>query len=371
MTEGSPRRSFWTDVVGTHVLGYTVAALLLGSLVWAAGIWSVLANTRLLKVFIESGIVRLHDMHLGVADGLPDPEMYLLAIDPVDWYLVGVVIVLYCGFWTLKAFQFHGIAKAVGMTGSLGDHAKAFFYGSGLNILWPFKLGNAGAVASCVGHGEEQSKASTAVYTQELFVLFEIAVFAILGLVLNGWTTWFGELFWGVVILGIAYWVVSPAQDSDTLIPGRAPEGAWKQVMSSLSDRPSVFLRLALLSLLAFLIDDFTPYLVSQAFTQEWVIMNVSFSVIQMGVVAGYIARQVPVTPGGIGQFEWGFAAALYMGGVGMPEAATIALLESAVRHGTGLMFFTAVVLWKDSKTEIGEVLPLTLAAAGAEGGES
>ncbi len=370
MTPPAQRRSFWSDVVGSYTLGYLVAALLLTGLVWVAGVWNVLANTRLLKVFIESGIVRLHDIHLGVADGVPDPEMYLLAIDPVDWYLVGVVIALYCGFWTLKAFQFHGIAKAVGLTGSLGEHAKAFFYGAGLNIIWPFKLGNAGTVSSCVEQGGDQAKASTAVYTQELFVLFEISLFALLGLVLNGWTTWLGELFWGVVILLLAYAVVSPAQESDTLIPGRAPKRAWRQVFAALADRPSVLLRLALLSVLAFLIDDFTPYLVSQAFTGDWVIMNVPFSVIQMGVVAGYIARQVPLTPGGIGQFEWGFAAALYMGGVGMPEAATIALLESLVRHGTGLFFFVAVVLWKDSKTEIGKVLPLTLAPA-HEGGEA
>ena len=89
--------------------------------------------------------------------------------------------------------------------------------------------------------------------------------------------------------------------------------------------------------------------------------MNVPFAVIQMGVVAGYSARQVAVTPGGLGQWEWGFAMALVMGGVGMPEAATIALLESAVRHGTGLVIFGLVVLWQGSRTNVRSVFRAVL----------
>ena len=80
-----------------------------------------------------------------------------------------------------------------------------------------------------------------------------------------------------------------------------------------------------------------------------------------MGVVAGYIARQVPITPGGIGQWEWGFAAALYMGGVGLPEVATIAILESLMRHGTGVLLFGFVTLWKRSRTSIQDVVPRVL----------
>jgi uncharacterized membrane protein YbhN (UPF0104 family) len=86
-----------------------------------------------------------------------------------------------------------------------------------------------------------------------------------------------------------------------------------------------------------------------------------------MGVVAGYIARQVPMTPGGIGQWEWGFAAALYMGGVGLPEAATIAILESLMRHGTGLVLFGCVVLWKRSHTSVRDVIPKVLGPIEAE----
>ncbi len=247
----------------------------------------------------------------------------------------------------------------------LGQHSRAFFYGVGLNILCPFRLGNGGIVSSCEAQGEDPGLAGTAVYTQEMFVLFEVAVFALLGLALNGWSTWLGELLWALIILTVAYFLTRPALIGGILIPGQAAGPVRRAIFRRLFEDPKVLMTLVIFSLLAFLIDDITPYLISQAFTTDFVILNVAFPVIQMGVVAGYIARQVPLTPGGIGQWEWGFAGALYMGGVGLPEAATIALLESLMRHGTGVLMFGAVTLLKGSKTSMREVLPKVLWPAG------
>jgi hypothetical protein len=53
------------------------------------------------------------------------------------------------------------------------------------------------------------------------------------------------------------------------------------------------------------------------------------------------------------------------MGGVGLPEAATIAILESLMRHGTGVVMFGFVALFKGSKTSLREVLPRILWPAG------
>jgi uncharacterized membrane protein YbhN (UPF0104 family) len=164
-----------------------------------------------------------------------------------------------------------------------------------------------------------------------------------------------------LVIFAVAYALTRPALVGGVFIPGQAIGEHRKAILKRLFEDPRILTRLAILSLLAFLIDDITPYLISQAFTTDFVILNVTFPVIQMGVVAGYIARQVPLTPGGIGQWEWGFAGALYMGGVGLPEAATIALLESLMRHGTGVLMFGAVTLLKGSGTSLGEVMPKVL----------
>jgi uncharacterized membrane protein YbhN (UPF0104 family) len=366
------KRSRRSDLVGSYFVSYLVLVLLLGTLVYLAGIWRILANTRFLDLLISSGIVGYHDVHLGVVTGIPDHQLFLLSQDPVDWRLVALVAALYFLFWGVKAIQFHGIARFLGMKGGQRQHSRAYFYGVGLNILCPYRLGNAAVISSCKAHGEKPGLAGAAVYTQELFVLFEVAVFALLGLALNGWSTWLGQLFWPVVICGVAYLAMKPAQVGGVFVPGQATRADRRTILRRLFEDPRVLTTLALFSLLAFLIDDVTPYLISQAFTTDFVILNVPFPVIQMGVVGGYIARQVSITPGGIGQWEWGFAAALYMGGVGLPEAATIALLESLLRHGTGVVVFAAAVLWKGSGTSMREVFPRVLwpfdSAPGAAG---
>jgi hypothetical protein len=361
---GANRRGF-ADLAGSYVVSYLLLVLILGALVYFAGVWNVLANTRLLDLLISSGIIGYHDLDLGFVVGVPDHELYLFSQDPVDWRLVGVVAALYFLFWGIKALQFHGIARFFGMGGRQSEHSAAFLYGAGLNILAPYKVGNAATVSSCEAHGEDAGRAGTAVYTQELFVLFEIAVFALLGLFLNGWSTWLGQLFWAVAICMVAYLILRPAQFGGVFVPGQATREDRRAILRRLLGSPKVLAGLALLSVLAFLIDDVTPYLISQAFTADAVILNVPFRVIQMGVVAGYVARQVQLTPGGIGQWEWGFAAALYMGGVGLPEAATIAILESLMRHGTGVLLFGFVVLWKRSRCSIRDVVPRVLEPVG------
>jgi len=365
---GANRRGF-ADLAGSYVVSYLLLFLLLGALVYFAGIWNVLANTRLLDLLISSGIIGYHDLDLGAVIGIPDHELYLFSQDPVDWRLVGVVAALYFLFWGIKALQFHGVARFFGMGGKQSEHSAAFLYGAGLNILAPYKAGNAATVSSCEAHGEDAGRAGTAVYTQELFTLFEIAVFALLGLFLNGWSTWLGQIFWAMVICGVAYVILRPAVIGGVFVPGQASAADCRAVLRRLFESPRILTGLAALSVLAFLIDDVTPYLISQAFTTDFVILNVPFAVIQMGVVAGYIARQVSITPGGIGQWEWGFAAALYMGGVGLPEAATIAILESLMRHGTGLTVFGLVVLWNRSRTSIRDVVPRVLEPVGSATG--
>jgi len=89
------------------------------------------------------------------------------------------------------------------------------------------------------------------------------------------------------------------------------------------------------------------------------VILNIQFDVIVMAVVGGYLARFIIVTPGGLGQWEWGFALPLYIGGMGMPEAASAALLMTGIRYLTGGLFFVLMMLVKGVETDLGRVLEL------------
>src|SRR6185295_235959 len=124
--------------------------------------------------------------------------------------------------------------------------------------------------------------------------------------------------------------------------------GSWREVadtVRALARQPLALTTMAVLSLLAFGLEDIAAYVIAQAFTSTHVVLNVNFSILLVAIVASYIARLIPITPGGIGQFEWGFAAGLYLGGLGFPECVTIAILDNFFRYVTGSLLFAWVYI--------------------------
>lgn len=321
------------QLIGMLTLSWLIAGALLTALVNAGGIWNLLANSRLLSLLIETGVVRYHDKQIGPIQGVPELKYYLASQDPVAWIVVLVAALLMLGYWAMKSIQFHAISSAMGMSGSVGDHTRAYLYGMGLNRWLPFQLGDIGTAMVLRGEGgQPDEKALGSVHLSNVFVLFEILFFGAIGLLLLGWGVWIGQIFWPLVILGLAFLIVRRGDLSAGVLYWQG----LRKALSWLLERPLLFFMLGVLSVLAFLFEHVAVYALSQAFTSQHVIINIEFSVFLMALVAGSIARLIPVTPGGIGQFEWGFAVAIYLSGTGMPEAVTIALLFAVLRYSLG-----------------------------------
>lgn len=328
---GAPTSS--GQLIGVLTLSWLVAGGLLAALVNAGGVWNLLANTRLLSLLIESGVVRFHDKQIGPIQGVPELKYYLASQDPVAWGVVLLAAFLMLGYWGLRSVKFHAICSAMGVPGSVGDHSRAYLYGVGLNRWLPFQMGDIGTAMVLRGDAAQpDGKVVGSVYLANVFILFEILFFGTIGLLLLGWGVWIGQIFWPLVILGLAFLV---ARRGDLSVAARYWQGLG-QALSWLLERPLLFFMLAVLTVLAFLFEHVAVYALSQAFTSTNVIINIEFSVFLMALVAGSIARLIPVTPGGIGQFEWGFAIAVYLSGTGMPEAVTIALVFAAFRYALG-----------------------------------
>lgn len=324
-------------------LGGIPVSVILGVLMWSAlvymaGPWNVVSNTRFLDLLMDSGIVALTDADMGWVEYIPKAKYYVASQDPVDWHVILIVIGIFLLFWGLKALQFHDIARHHGVRHGVADNARAYFQGLFKERTLPWGFGEAGSVAELEARGVDRAKSHSIVFLANAFIIFEIVVFAIFGLLNFGWAAWFSQLFWATLILIGAYlWSRgSKEQRQET------PSG-WQAIKfhaSQLFNTPSRLFRLSLLSILAFGLEDVAAYFVAQSFTTSNVILNVDFSVLLMGVLGSYIARFIRLTPGGIGQFEWGFATGLWLGGVGLPEAATIAILDNAFRY------ISLAILW-------------------------
>jgi len=342
------------NIVGSFLLSYLVAAFLLSSLVYFAGTWEVLAISRFLDFLIRVGVIQYHDKGTGWVEGVADSTFYYQSQLPVDWLLVFVAAGIFLLFWGIKVVQFHGIARLYGIDGSLGQHGRAYLYGLGISRWFPFRLGEVATVAVLTGQGHSQDRATAAVFACTLFVVFEIPAFAFIGLLLMGWTPWLAQVFWSLVILAVLYAWVRQSGRTVAARPHQEQRREARVVVRSFASKPGALAQLGILSLLAFGLEDIAAYVIANAFD-----IGVDFSVLLMGVVGSYVARLIPLTPGGIGQFEWGFAAALYVGGVGLPEAAAIAILDNLVRYVAGTLVLGSVLLWYRVETDLHSVFAL------------
>ncbi len=341
-------RSRTGDLVGSFALSYLVGILLLAALIYFANPWEVLANSRFLDFLIRVGIVKYHDKQIGFVEGVADQKYYLKSQIPVDWLLVVIAAALFVVFWFVKALEFHGTARFFGVKGSFGQHIRAYLYGRGVSRFFPYDLGDVATVDALRGQGQDEDRATTVVFTGKLLVLFQIGVFGLIGLLARGWTPWLAQVFWSIVLLIVlALWLrgTSGVRRSVRIADAVA-------VVRSLATVPHVLVKLCSLALLAFLLEDIVVYVLANAFT-----LGIEFHVVIMGLVGGYVARLIPLTPGGVGQFEWGFAMALWLGGVGIENAVTVAILDNLTRHLTGTLLLGPVMLWHGVETNLPTVL--------------
>lgn len=352
-----------TPVFGSFVLAYLLGGALILALVLAAGAWNVLANTRLLSGLIAAGIMPLGEDDPGFGAGVPEVNLWIRSQDPVDWLLVLMAVGLFVAVATLKGLQFHRIARAAGIEGTFGQHWRAYLYGQGLGRMLPFSVGEVAWASALEGQGAARGQASRVVFLLRGFVLFEIAVFAFIGLLLSGVLAWAVALIPPLAILAGA-WLFRRERRVRGM-PKGARRAAARQALTELASVPRLLVGLAVLSLVSFLFVEVASYVVAQAFSTVTVplIQNelgfvvVDAPLIVMAVVGGYIARLVQVTPGGIGQFEWAFALVLTTGGLPFPEAAVLALLVSAVRYTTGALLIGGTLLTYGIETNLRHVL--------------
>ncbi len=349
-TRQAGRGLFWP-----FVLSYLIAIGAMYQLIVAGGVWNLLGITRLLYPLSQSGVIAVTDADEGFFHGLPDPKFYAYANDSVSWGLVALAALLFVGVWGLKSLQFHMLSRFCAADGSYGSHARAYFYGRGVNRIMPFDIGKVAAASALEGQGVPVERAAQTVWLAGLFIVFETVTYALYGLFSVGLNGWLSMMAWPLVILAASY-LFMRAKKGEGGGPGEFFAHA-RQAIRAINTQPGLLIRLALMSLLAFFLIEVAAYVISQAFTGSFVIINVAFKYVGMGVVGGYVARLIPVTPGGIGQWEWGFATAVYAGGLGMPESVALAVLVTLVRYCTGGLLMVALLLTRGVETSLPRVL--------------
>lgn len=323
-------------VVTSLALPWLVSITLLGFLAVAGGLWNLVANSRVLNLMIEGGVVRFHDKQIGPIDGVPELKYFIASQDPIAWPLLALALVCMACFWLLKGLQLGHLIKKASGSADVVDSLRLYSRSQARDRWLPMRAGDQVIAAELASENQSAQVQSATVDNVRFIAVCELAFFSVVSLLFLGWTGWLEQAFWGLLILLLAYWVSRPSDSWEAAIDY---SGAAKRAFRPMTDQPLVFLGIFAMSALAFFAEHVGVYLLSQAFTSTNVIINIEFPVFLMALVAGNIARLVPVTPGGLGQFEWGFAMAVYISGTGMPEAVTIAILFALLRYVGGGLF--------------------------------
>lgn len=353
------RRRGAGDLVGSFALAYLVGIGLLVALIYNAGAWAVAAYTRFLDLAITAGFVQFHDAQSGIIKGVPRLEYFQKSQEPIELRLVALVGAVLLVHWFLKAAQFHSFGAMVGHHAGFGQNATAYLYGNGLNRFIPYNFGQAATASAVQGQGASLTQAGQMVYLSELFVLLEIAVFAAVGLLQLGLTTWLTMLVWPLGILALTYFWVRPLDRRVSPVIGPGGLRDASQAVRSLVQTPAQALKAAALSIAAFGLKEMSVFLAMMALITDLVILRIDTPMLMMALVGGYIARLVPISPAGLGQFELGFAGALYLAGADLAVVATIIVFHTAIRYLIGTLLFGVVTLGFRVPTSFARALSL------------
>jgi len=343
--------------VGPITLSILLGLGLLAILI-AADPWKFVAVTRLLDVLIAAGFVQYHDAQPGLV-AVATPVHYYLSQEPIAWGMVAVAALVLIVYPCLKGLQVHVLARAYGSQATLGQHMSAHLYGDGLDRFLPYNIGVIGATNALIGYGLPEDRAKSVVLLSRVATIFEISAFAIVGLVLLDLNVWLSHLAWAALALGVAWYLVSQAGHATVLPhPRELFRHAWVEIAALAKARPGMVAGLALLSLLAFGTLDVGVWIVMAAFNTTAVAIHVEPLILMMSVLGGYVAaRLVPVTPGGIGQWELGFATLLLLGDldVSLPLLC-VAVLANLLRIVTGLGLMALALRGAGVPTSLAEV---------------
>lgn len=361
--EGSASKpSFLLLVAPSFLLCFAIFA----GLIAVAGVWEVAAGSRLLAALLSGGIIALSEDDAGLGTGVPGLHYFVQSQELITWSLVMMSSALFITVSLLKALQFRKIALLLGIDGTLSEHFRAYFYGHGIERMLPYRVGEVAWAAALENqNGATLDQAARLALIFRGFLLFEIFSFAFIGLFMSGLLAWGTALVPPLAILGIS-WLLRRSVQSEPA----EEDGFWTrltQAFEGLTRDPQALTGLALLSLLSFALVELATYIVPQAFStltvpliwDELRFVVLTPSVIVMAVVAGYIARLIPITPGGAGQFELAFAFVLMANGLPFTPAVIVTLLVSFVRYGTGLFLFGFMMLVFGIGTSFGRVLDL------------
>ena len=313
---------------------------------------AVLANLRIVDELADLGIVRDVDVGTGFIDGVP--EVIAHSRRPISWNLLWLAFACVVGGAAIRAFRQGILATRAGIPATVPGRVVGYFWGRGLNVLFPFGPGDLATARRLRASGAPPDAAANVVFQARIAEVAGIGVFFAVALALSGWKGTLAPYLLSVaVVLGLT-WAIRPAGRHDGA-RSATRRSLWSAVngpeavavVTDLGRTPASLAGILALSTGALSLDLAGLYLLKQSFsTREFLMLSdlpAAGLIMALGVAS--LARVVPLTPAGAGFYELTMVAVFVAYGEDPAAATTVAVLDGVFTSAVAILLFVPAAL--------------------------
>lgn len=263
-------------------------------------------------------------------------------------YIIPLYLVPACGIclvsWFIRGGRYKVILGRISVRVPLLFSTACIFLSQTVNLVVPARLGDLIRVV-LLRHDYEAtvSQGLSSLIVERIFDILSVTALGIVAVIfIVNVPSWVITLLVIPLLLGGIFLLV-------LLFTGRLASGNRyiQYILTMLGEirraslTPSTALLLAVTSLVIWLFDTFICVAVSAMFRQD-----IPFTVVLLAIVAGNLVKAVPLTPGGVGTYEFALALVFEIAGVTPAVSTLIAVIDHLIKNGITLAGGAASIFW-------------------------
>ena len=258
-----------------------------------------------------------------------DDLVHSLELIVPAYLLIAILICL--AAWVLRGWRYHSILKSLGYSIGVLISTACIFVSQTVNLIVPARLGDFVRVFILKhDYNTTYSEGVSSLVVERVFDIFTVALLGAISVlfVLNA-PSWFYTIIVIPLLAGIGFFIfllfIGKFSTTNRYI-GIILTMLQEIRKASLSTKAIVLLGSS--SIVIWLLDILVCFSVVLMFGQE-----IPFAVIVLAIVIGNLVKAVPLTPGGIGTYEFSLAATFLLVGVAPAIATLIAVIDHLIKN--------------------------------------
>jgi glycosyltransferase AglD len=245
-------------------------------------------------------------------------------------YLI-IAVIICLAAWILRGWRYHYILKSLGYIVGVIVSTACIFVSQTVNLIVPARLGDFVRVFILKHeYNITYSEGVASLVVERVFDIFTVALLGAISIlfVLNA-PSWFYTIIVLPLVAGLVFFIFL------IFIGKFSTENKYVAIIltmlheirkASLSVKSVILLGFS--SIVIWLLDILVCLAVVLMFEQK-----IEFAVIVLAIVIGNLVKAVPLTPGGIGTYEFALAATFTLAGVDPAVATLIAVIDHLIKN--------------------------------------